>query len=131
MKFAFVLIILIQGFGASAQDYELERKFVSIEHVKQSKIDVDMGSTHVEEILYREAVIRMDKKPGTFASARVVAENLAYCEIVKVDQQLEGVVADLIVDFDVENDGGFNSCTIEFTNGERTVELELGAEVGE
>jgi len=130
MKYALVLLfacfqINAAGFG------EPKVKSVSVENTTEEEVLIDMGTTHVDGIFYEYALVRIDKKRGVIATAQVLHDTLAHCNILAVNQHPEGVVADVLIAFDVENDGGYNSCTVHFANGERSVFLELGAEVGE
>ncbi len=132
MKVLLSLIIGSTSFSAYAIQFgHPDVKSVSVQHEKAEEIDIDMGTTHVDGIFFDTAIIRIDKKRGQFASAKLLYDNLAYCQIEDIQQSVDGELADLVVNFEVENDGGFNSCTLSLHNGERTVLLTLGAEVGD
>lgn len=78
------------------------------------------------------AVLRIGKKnDGTMIKAEVTDQSLAECRILTVNQAGDTVAADVIVSFEYENDGGYNSCEIEIKNGRKTYRVILGTAAGE
>ena len=71
------------------------------------------------------------RTPDTHVSSRVTDESLASCEVVAVVQAEDSALVDVIVSYDVFNDGGYNSCDVEITRGQTSVLLQLGSEVGD
>ena len=104
-------------------------------HVKEvyslpGEYDVDMGTTHYEGCFYDSAELIFPKESGSLGDAVVVSENLSTCELT-IKQDIEGEVFTVDVLFDVENDGGYNSCVILVEANNNYFELHLGAVVGE
>lgn len=86
---------------------------------------------------YDYLILRVPKKEDTLISARThIGEFSAIieCNIISINQSPSHVVADIIVAFEPENDGGYQACDLIVTSGEprgAEVTFELGAEVGE
>ncbi len=92
------------------------------------KYDIDMGTTHYLGVLHDFALLTFPKTAGDDVKVVELYNFLADCEFEVIQKSKVAVVQ---VNFDVENDGGFNSCTLLVTSGDNSYEVTLGAEVGE
>lgn len=141
MKYRVVLLslmsLLVMQVVSASPSPDVEKPYVKTLVVKTSKdgsrlaVDVTMRKNGEWLGWFDYIVIRVPKKEGTLVSAAVTDTSLSTCDILFVSQFKEGYFADVMVSFEAENDGGFNSCdvTLKNKNGSRVV--ELGAEVGE
>ena len=126
IKTVFVLNLLI-SFSAFADFDPQDVKVVKLQPVQKKIQDVDMGTTHEDGHLKVIAAV-YGRQGDKTSEAKVIHENLATCDVFQVKSVFN---ADFYVSFDVENDGGFNDCTIRIPSKQGNKFIRLGAVVGE
>jgi hypothetical protein len=77
-------------------------------------------------------ILRVSKEAnGANVKAAVIEEVLASCRILTINQSEDSIVADVIVGFDFENDGGYNYCSLKLIGGSEDYTVRLETKAGE
>lgn len=126
MKYAIILALIGMQAQAALKSKSSLRGAPSVVSVA-----VETRSAVVDMQGKEYAIIRVAKAPNSTVTAEITNEYLTQCEVLSAKTVDYYKDVDVVVSFDYENDGGYNSCNVKITNGSQVTNVELGTEAGE